>query len=224
MSALAAPMSGCATQHQRTRALSITVGADHAAPPIPTTETRMSNPNARPAAAPMTPEEEQEFANQVFDVARNGDAAMLARLLDSGLPANLRNHKGDSLLMLASYHGHQDAARVLLQHGADANLANDRGQTPLAGTGFKGDLAMATLLLEHGADVEGASPDGKTALMMAAMFNRTDIVELLLSKGADPAARDANGVTAMAAAQAMGAQDTPALLERALLGRDRSAD
>ena len=44
---------------------------------------------------------------------------MLGRLLASGLPANLRNHKGDTLLMLASYHGHLDAVRVLLEHGAD---------------------------------------------------------------------------------------------------------
>lgn len=54
------------------------------------------------------------FAEQVFDCARQGDAVAFERLLQQGLPANLCNHKGDSLLMLASYHGHVEAVRMLL--------------------------------------------------------------------------------------------------------------
>jgi len=57
-------------------------------------------------------------------------------------------------------------------------------------------------------------PDGKTALMMAAMFNHVQMVELLVARGADPKARDAAGNTALSVARAMGAQDTPAVLER----------
>ncbi len=140
----------------------------------------------------MTEEEAAEFAEQVFDVARKGDAAMLAALLSKGLPANLRNHKGDTLLMLASYHGHADAVRVLLEYQADPEIRNANGQSPIAGAAFKGDLAMVKLLIEGGAQVEGASADGRTALMMAAMFNRTAIVEYLLGQGADPHATDAN--------------------------------
>ncbi|CAM5545477.1 hypothetical protein SSTU70S_04192 [Stutzerimonas stutzeri] len=155
------------------------------------------------------------FAEQVFDCARQGDSDRLSELLAQGLPANLRNHAGDSLLMLASYHGHLDTVRLLLQHGADPQLRNARGQTPLAGAAFKGDLPMIRLLLEHGADVEGASPDGRTALMIAAMFNRSEIVEFLIAQGADPHARDAGGATALAAAAMMGAADTQALLAQA---------
>ena len=70
-----------------------------------------------------------------------GQARELGELLRMGLPPNLRNEKGDSLLMLASYHGHADTVRVLMEHGADPELANDRGQTPLAGAAFKGDMA-----------------------------------------------------------------------------------
>ena len=78
------------------------------------------------------------FASEVFDVARRGDAAMLDALLNKGLPPNLRNDKGDSLVMLASYHGHADAVRVLLEHEADPNLRNDNGQTPIAGAARTG--------------------------------------------------------------------------------------
>lgn len=118
--------------------------------------------------------ETQEFVHQLFDLARQGNSQRLEQLLQQGLPPNLRNHKGDSLLMLASYHGHADTVRLLLAYKADPDLRNLAGQTPLAGAAFKGDLAMVELLLAGGADVEGASADGKTALMMAAMFNQAE--------------------------------------------------
>ena len=164
---------------------------------------------------PALDEDTLAFARRVFHHARAGDAKDLDDLLAMGLPANLRNEKGDSLLMLASYHGHTDAARVLLRHGGDPELANDRGQTPLAAAAFKGDAAMVRLLLDEGAAVDGHGPDGRTALMTAAMFDRTEIVDLLLAHGADPGARDAAGRTARDSAEAMGAERTPAQLARA---------
>ena len=72
----------------------------------------------------MTEDEAAEFAEQVFDVARRGDAAMLAALLAKGLPVNLRNHNGDTLLMLSAYHGHAEAVKVLLEFKADPQIAN----------------------------------------------------------------------------------------------------
>ena len=84
-----------------------------------------------------------------------GQVQELGELLRMGLPPNLRNEKGDSLLMLASYHGHAGAVRVLLEHGADPELPNDRGQTPLAGAAFKGDIATVQSLLDGGAGQAG---------------------------------------------------------------------
>ena len=127
---------------------------------------------------------------------------------------DLRDGKGDSLLMLASYHGRLAATSVLRDHGADAQLANRRGHTPLAGAAFKGDLPMVRLLVERGTDVESPCADGKTALMMAAMFNHTAIVEWLVAQGADPHATDAGGTTPLAAARMMGASEAVALLQR----------
>jgi hypothetical protein len=162
------------------------------------------------------------FAQRVFHAARTGDADHLDGLLQAGLPPNLRNDKGDSLLMLASYHGHLDAARRLLAHAADPELANDRGQTPLAAAAYQGDIAMVRLLIDGGAQVNGSGHTGRSALMTAAMFNRVDIVEVLLANGADPLARDAEGLTAEAAARIMGAPDTPELLARAQAARRAS--
>ncbi|HIX62042.1 MAG TPA: ankyrin repeat domain-containing protein, partial [Candidatus Halomonas stercoripullorum] len=118
-----------------------------------------------PQSNPMEPDDEViEFATRMFDCARQGDTETLRELLPQGLPPNLRNHKGDSLVMLASYHGHLETTRLLLEHGADPELRNEQGHSPLAGAAFKGDLPMVKLLLEQGAEVNGTAPDGKTAL------------------------------------------------------------
>jgi ankyrin repeat protein len=111
--------------------------------------------NAPPASA--LDEDTFEFANTVFDLARAGHSETLGALLGKGLPPNLRDHRGDSLLMLAAYHGHLETVRMLLRHRSDPDLRNSNGQTPLAGAAFKGDLPMIKLLLAYGADIEGLS-------------------------------------------------------------------
>ena len=158
-----------------------------------------------------------DFLQRAFDVVRSGDAAELGHMLDQGLPVNVRNQKGDNLLMLATYHGHLDATRLLLSRGADASVANDMGQTPLQAAAFKGEVSMVRLLLDHGADVESRGPTGRTALMFAAMFDRLAIMELLVERGADLRARDEAGTTPLDAARTMNAQQAAHWLEQRLV-------
>jgi len=115
------------------------------------------------------------LAGRLFDAARNGDAATLARYLDAGVPADLTNAAGDTLLMLASYNGHPAIVRDLLARGADVNRLNDRGQSPLAGAVFKNHTSTATLLHEAGADPDAGTPSARAA---AQMFERTDLAGL----------------------------------------------
>ncbi|MEY9874708.1 ankyrin repeat protein [Streptacidiphilus sp. MAP12-33] len=114
-----------------------------------------------------------ELAGKVFDLARSGDATALSGYLDAGVPADLTNEKGDTLLMLAAYHGNTAAVRALLAHGADANRINDRGQTPLAGAVFKGERDIVSALLAAGADPDAGTPSARAA---AEMFGKTDLL------------------------------------------------
>ncbi|KAK1251466.1 hypothetical protein MKX07_006945 [Trichoderma sp. CBMAI-0711] len=111
------------------------------------------------------------FASQMYDSARKGEIAVFEQALPAGLPPNLTNEKGDTLLMLAAYHGHADLVRLLIQHGADPNRLNDRGQSPLAGAVFKKEDAVIEALLEGGADPEYGSP---TAMECVSMFKQED--------------------------------------------------
>lgn len=180
-----------------------------------TTTENTTATDATPGAGGATAMDQETlaFIRSVFTLVREGDAETLRAMVEKGLPVNFRNDKGDSLIMLASYHGHLETVRVLLDAGANPNVANDQGQTPLAGVAYKGFFEIAELLLKHGALVEGASPDGKTPLMMAAMFNRPAIVELFLAHGAKLDAVDSRGMTAITLAQSMGAADTLAQLQ-----------
>ncbi|SDD02957.1 ankyrin repeat domain-containing protein [Glycomyces harbinensis] len=114
-------------------------------------------------------EEFRSIAEAAFDLARAGETERLLRFVETGLPVDLANGSGDSLLMLAAYHGHAATVRALVKAGADVDKRNDRDQTPLAGAVFKdyGDVAAA--LLEHGADPDAGTP---SARQIAAMFDR----------------------------------------------------
>ncbi|UGT60979.1 ankyrin repeat domain-containing protein [Nocardia asteroides] len=116
-----------------------------------------------------------ELAGRIFDLARTGAAARLAGYLDAGVPVDLSNDRGDTLVMLAAYHGHVDAVRVLLERGADPDLANDRGQTPLAGAVFKGETEVVRALVARGADPDAGSPSARAA---ATMFGQAELLEL----------------------------------------------
>jgi uncharacterized protein len=125
---------------------------------------------------PELDEETLAFAHRMFDLARDGGAAELAANLDAGLPVNLTNGKGDTLLILAAYHRSVDAVRALVERGADLDRANDRGQTALAAAVFRQDGEIVSTLLAAGAD---PSAGGPTALETARFFGLAEM-ELLL--------------------------------------------
>lgn len=116
------------------------------------------------------------LAHTLFDAAREGNSALLGSYLAAGAPATLTNAAGDSLLMLAAYHGHAGTVRLILEHGGEVNAANDRGQTPLAGAVFKGYADVVQALMEAGADPDAGSPSARSA---AQMFARADLLALL---------------------------------------------
>jgi uncharacterized protein len=121
-----------------------------------------------------------DFATKIFNLARAGDTAAIAAYVDAGVPVNLTNDKGDTLLMLAAYHGHADTVTALLQRGADPGRPNDRGQTPLAGAAFKKEPQIVRALLEAGADPAAGQP---SAADTAAMFGNEEFLAWFAGRG-----------------------------------------
>lgn len=120
--------------------------------------------------------EVMDLAARLFDGARTGDAAMLAAYVDAGVPVNLTNTNGDTLVMLAAYYGHEAAVAALIGRGADVDRHNNRGQTPLAGTVFKNQTSIMDMLLAGGADPLAGAP---SAMETARFFKRDGLVRRL---------------------------------------------
>jgi ankyrin repeat protein len=121
---------------------------------------------------PALEPEVMDLASRLFDGARSGDAAMLAAYVDAGIPVNLTNTNGDTLVMLSGYYGHEAAVAALIARGADVDRHNKRGQTPLAGAVFKNDTTIIELLLRADADPHAGSP---SALDTARYFKRVEL-------------------------------------------------
>ena len=113
------------------------------------------------------------IAHACFDFARAGDTARLRAYVEQGVPANLTDATGNTLLMLAAYHGHADTVRALVVLGADPDRTNDRGQSPLAGAIFKGEGDVVRALLAAGADPDVGTPSARAT---AKMFDRGDLL------------------------------------------------
>ena len=115
------------------------------------------------------------------DLARKGDAEGLGVLLKGGLAVDAQDAKGNTLLMLASYHGKAETVAMLLKARATVDLRNAKGQTPLGGVAFKGYVDIATLLLDAGADPV-ADQGGSTPADFATLAGKTEILALLQAR------------------------------------------
>lgn len=133
-------------------------------------------PDASPDAQSAADQETLALAERLFDAARAGDTETLRTYVSAGVPATLTNAAGDSLLMLAAYHGHSAATALLIELGAEVNTLNDRGQSPLAGAVFKGYADVVRVLAAAGADPDAGNPSARAA---AAYFQRTELLDIL---------------------------------------------
>jgi ankyrin repeat protein len=121
----------------------------------------------------LTPEQTERVVAIAMDLAREGGTEQLLEFVAHGLPVDVRDPAGNTLLMLAAYHGHADTVAALIRHGADPDLRNDRDQSPIAGALFKGADDVVTVLLGAGADLDAGTPTARAA---AAMFGRDHLL------------------------------------------------
>ncbi|CDU25765.1 uncharacterized protein SPSC_05936 [Sporisorium scitamineum] len=165
--------------------------------PVPDTDSASATPplppcQHSPGSVAQLPNAAIDLANRMFNLARSGDPTLIDYLA-AGLPPNLTNNRGDTLLMLASYHGHVDLVRRMLTESSqqtpnatdnpsetptrawrgkpDPNQLNGRGQSIVAGAVFKGYDDVVRLLIEHGADPLAGQPNAEEC---ARMFNKWD--------------------------------------------------
>jgi uncharacterized protein len=177
-------------------------------------------PDGKAPPLRLTPEQVEQLREIAFQAAREGDVRTLREYFAAGRPVNETNSRGDTLLIVAAYHGQSDAVAVILsQKGVTIDARNRMGLTALTAAAFKGQVGIARVLLKAGADVNAANGSNQTALMFAALTGRTAMVDLLIEAGADVTAADRQGNTPLSLARAQGAEDVVKRLEAALAAK-----
>ncbi|CAH2306160.1 BRCA1-associated RING domain 1 [Pelobates cultripes] len=101
-------------------------------------------------------------------------------------PNAKRNHRGETMLHLASIKGDLQEVGVLLKNGANPNVKDNAGWTPLHEACNHGHTKVVELLLKHYALVNTAGYQNDTPLHDASKNGHLAIVQLLLSHGASP--------------------------------------
>ena len=137
-----------------------------------------------------TPEEIEVLIDAASDAVRREDSDSLMSILGVEFDVDTPNNRGDTLLMLAAYHGNAEACRILLLNGADPNRKNKDGQPILLGAAYKGFADVARLLLENGADLNATDNKGQTARAFATMFAREEVLAVLDEYDATPPSDD----------------------------------
>lgn len=122
----------------------------------------------------LSEEQTARVIELAMDLARAGDWRELVEFVDRGLPIDVRDGEGNTMLMLATYHGHAEAVGELIAKGADVNLPNHRNQAPIAGALFKGEDEIVMLLRQAGADLDAGTP---SARQTAELFGRAHLLE-----------------------------------------------
>jgi len=108
----------------------------------------------------------------------------------------VKDARGFTPLIFATYFDKDDIAKILIDHNADVDGRDASGNTALIGVAFKGNVEIAGFLIEKGAAVEATNKKGATPLIFAAMYNQHNMIVLLLKHGADKTLKDAEGKTA----------------------------
>lgn len=125
------------------------------------------------------------MSTALIDALKVGDRSAVVAALEHDPPSlNRHDEAGLSPVLVATYHGHQDLARLLIERGADLDIC------AAAATGAAD--ALERLIAADPGEVQAASADGWTPLHLAAHFGQKQAVEALIRAGAAIDARSGN--------------------------------
>src|SRR5665647_2289149 len=105
------------------------------------------------------------IAHACFDFARAGDTARLRAYVEQGVPVNLTDATGNTLLMLSAYHGHAETVSACFDFAR------------------AGDTARLRAYVEQGVPVNLTDATGNTLLMLSAYHGHAETVSALVALG-----------------------------------------
>jgi ankyrin repeat protein len=93
--------------------------------------------------------------DSVSKAIKKGDVLQVRHYLDQGVPADLSNQYGLTLLMCAALEGNTAAGRALILKGAQVDRRNKFQDTALSLAAHTGHPSFVDLLVKAGASLDG---------------------------------------------------------------------
>ena len=150
----------------------------------------------------------QESTLELLSAVEKQDLKLVSEILKSRPNLEIKDNKGRTALMLATYNEDTEIAKLLISAGANVNAQDEMLNSPFLYAGASGFVPILKLCLDNGADFNVFNRYGGTALIPAAERRHQEIVEILLEIPNFPKNHINNlGWTALMEAIVLGNQD-----------------
>ncbi|CAG8092397.1 unnamed protein product [Penicillium salamii] len=116
--------------------------------------------------------------------AHFGLATSTLKMLERKADIDSQDEDGRTPLLVATEHGHDIVARLLLDSNAAVSSEDEIGRTPLLIAVVNRHTSMVKLLLKGNAAIDSQDKIGRTPLLVAVRNGDTEVVRLLLNKNA----------------------------------------
>jgi ankyrin repeat protein len=124
-------------------------------------------------------EDEHDMDGDVFEAAQSGNTGMIQNYLDLGLPPELVDEQGWSILHYAASHGQTEVIKLLHSRGGCIDPVDEYGRTPLHHAAASGESESICSLVDFGSNVNAVDNEGNTPLKWAQMCQKHSAVSIL---------------------------------------------
>ena len=131
----------------------------------------------------MAEQMEQQPEGDILDAVQSGDIATVKKFLDEGVPVDLTDEEGWSLLHHAAALGQVEVINHLHEKGCRVDLIDNEGCTPLHYAATNGDIETIRLLIAMGSNVNSVDNKGNTPLKWSVMCEENAAIEELTKHG-----------------------------------------
>ena len=122
---------------------------------------------------------EQQPEGDILDAVQSGDIGTVKKFLDEGVPVDLTDEEGWSLLHHAAALGQVKVINLLRERGCRIDLIDNEGRTPLHYAATNGDIETIRILIEMGSYVNSVDNEGNTPLKWSVMCEQNVAIEEL---------------------------------------------
>jgi hypothetical protein len=136
-------------------------------------------------------------ATPLAEAVARGNREMVEMLLRARADVDMKNKRGQTVILYLSMQSTGEIVRALVAAGAKINERDEHGDAPLQIAATLNNTELLRAIIELGANLNEQNKAGQTALMLAAREARLENVQALLDAGASPYMKDHDGWTAL---------------------------